>query len=191
MKVTIVEEPNRFEEYGGVPIGFAVTEILDERGMAALLRGEPADATAVPTAYWKDYDLHPGGRPADWPKRFDVSRWTVLAAYRGAERVGGAIIISDDPAIDLLHDCPACALLWDLRVAPNQRARGIGSALLRAAEHRARQRAARALRVETQQVNVAACRFYQRHGFELERVTHGAYADLPNEVQLLWHKTLT
>jgi hypothetical protein len=37
---------------------------------------------------------------------------------------------------------------------------------------------------------VPACRFYHAHGFRLERTTHGAYAELPNEVQLLWRKAL-
>jgi ribosomal protein S18 acetylase RimI-like enzyme len=46
------------------------------------------------------------------------------------------------------------------------------------------------LRVETQQVNVAACRLYQRHGFSLEYVSPGAYASLPDEIQLVWIKSL-
>jgi ribosomal protein S18 acetylase RimI-like enzyme len=45
--------------------------------------------------------------------------------------------------------------------------------------------------VETQQVNVVACRFYQRQGFSLERVAAAAYPSLPDEVQLLWIKALT
>jgi len=54
----------------------------------------------------------------------------------------------------------------------------------------ARERGARRLRVETQDVNVPACRLYHAQGFRLERATPGAYAELPNEVQLLWHKPL-
>ena len=191
MSPTIVEElPHRLAEYAQVPIAFAVTESFDEQGIAALLRGEHADPIAVPSAYWKDYDAYPGGRPADWPKRFDVSRWTLLAAFDGARRVGGAVVIIDDPTIDLLRDCRGCALLWDLRVAPGERRRGIGSALLLAAEDVARRRGARAFRVETQQVNVPACRLYQRHGFRLDRASAGVYAELPDEVQLLWLKGL-
>ena len=191
MSLTIVEElPHRLAEYAQVPIAFAVTESFDDRGIAALLRGEHTDPIAVPSAYWKDYDSYRDGHPTDWPNRFDVSRWTLLAAFDGARRVGGAVIIADDPAIELLRDCPGCALLWDLRVAPEVRGRGLGSALLRAAEDVARQRGARALRVETQQVNVPACRLYQRHGFRLERASPGVYADLPDEVQLLWLKAL-
>ena len=103
----------------------------------------------------------------------------------------GAVLIIDDPAIDLLGDDPACALLWDLRVAPHVRTQGIGSALLQAAAYEATRRGARALCVETQQVNVAACRFYLRHGFRVKRATPGAYAQFPNEIQLVWIKTLT
>jgi ribosomal protein S18 acetylase RimI-like enzyme len=191
MNLTIVEAlPHRLAEYSQVPIGFTVTESFDDRGIATLLRGEHADPIAVPSPYWKDYDSYRDGRPTDWPNRFDVSRWTMLAAFVGARRVGGAVVIDDDPTIDLLRDCPGCGLLWDLRVAPEVRGRGIGSALLLAAEDVARQRGARALRVETQQVNVPACRLYQRHAFRLDRATHGVYAELPDEVQLLWLKVL-
>jgi ribosomal protein S18 acetylase RimI-like enzyme len=39
-------------------------------------------------------------------------------------------------------------------------------------------------------VNVPACRLYQRLGFRLERASPGVYAELPEEVQLLWLKAL-
>lgn len=192
MRLTIVHEPpDRLAEYAQVPIGFTVAEVFDETGVAALARGAPARPVALATPYWKDYDRYPDGHPTDWPGRFDVSRWTILAAYRAARRVGGAVLIVDDPQVELLEDCPTSALLWDLRVGPDARGQGIGSALLRAAEHAARQRGASALRVETQQVNVPACRCYQRNGFRLERATPGAYPELPDEVQLLWLKRLT
>jgi ribosomal protein S18 acetylase RimI-like enzyme len=45
-------------------------------------------------------------------------------------------------------------------------------------------------RVETQQINVPACRFYQRHGFVLETVRPDVYPGLPEEVQLRWAKPL-
>ena len=42
--------------------------------------------------------------------------------------------------------------------------------------------------VETQNVNVRACRFYARQGFALGAVNRDAYPDLPDEVLLLWYK---
>ena len=70
------------------------------------------------------------------------------------------------------------------------RRRGVGSVLLGAAIHIAARNGARTLRVETQQINVAACRLYAHHGFRLQRLTHGAYADVPGETQLLWIREL-
>lgn len=191
MSLTIVEEPpNRLAEYAEVPIGFMVAEILDERACAALNQDAPLEAVAVSPAYWKDYDSYSGSHPSAWPQLFDLSRWIILAAYDRECRVGGATVIVDDPQIELLRDCSACALLWDIRVAPYARRQGIGTALLEAVERHAGERGAHSLRVETQDINVPACRFYHAHGFRLERARPGAYPTLPNEVQLLWRKPL-
>ena len=191
MILTIVEEPpTRLAEYTQVSIGFTVAERFDDQALAALRHHACVPAIPVSPPYWKDYDSYPGGHPCEWPRQFDLSRWNILAAYDRSRRVGGAVIISDDPQIDSLRDCPACALLWDVRVAPDARRQGVGSALLEAAERRAREHGTRSLRVETQDVNVSACRFYHAHGFRLEQAIPGAYAELPDEVQLLWRKPL-
>jgi ribosomal protein S18 acetylase RimI-like enzyme len=191
MTVRIVEDDiTRLAEYARVSIGFTVSEVFDARAAAAMAAGELPVATPVTSPYWKDYDAYPGGRPTDWPKHFDVSRWILLTASIDHQRVGGAAIIYDDPQIDLLRNCEGCALLWDLRVTPEMRGRGVGSALLGAAERVAVRCGAQAMRVETQQINVPACRLYARLGFRIERVVPGAYTDLPDEVQLIWRKAL-
>ena len=145
MTLTIVEEPlTRLAEYAQVPMGFTVAERFDEQALAALRYDASVQAVAVSPPYWKDYDSYSGGHPSGWTGQFELSRWTILAAYDRTRRVGGAVLIVDDPQIDLLRDCPACALLWDLRVAPNARRQGVGSALLEAAEQRARARCSQA-----------------------------------------------
>ena len=45
--------------------------------------------------------------------------------------------------------------------------------------------------VETQQVNVGACRLYERCGCELISAAANAYPDLPGEVRLVWRKRLS
>lgn len=82
------------------------------------------------------------------------------------------------------------ALLWDIRVSPPFRSKGVGSALLAAAEAWATKRGARELKVETQNINVPACRFYKSLGCQLRHVNAGVYVGLPDEVQLLWYKLL-
>jgi len=190
--VEVVEEtPAQLGEYARVSIGFSVTEVFEPSAIAALRRGEPAAATPLTPSYWKDYDAYEGNRPTDWTWRFERGRWTVLAAYRNGERVGGAVVSAYHEKIDLLRGRPDTALLWDLRVALDARHRGVGTMLLKSVEAVAVGYHARRLMVETQQVNVPACRFYQRNGFALTDVRPHAYRDLPDEVQLLWEKPLT
>src|SRR5262245_54929678 len=83
---------------------------------------------------------------------------------------------------------PRCG--WAIRVAPQGRRKGVGGMLFRAAEEWARTRGCGRLDVETQNINVGACRLYTRMGCELRRVDRLAYADLPNEVQLIWTKRI-
>ena len=78
--------------------------------------------------------------------------------------------------------------MWDLRVTPEFHNRGVASTLLATAEEWADARDIRTLMVETQDVDVPACRFYARQGFVLGTVNRRAYPDLPHEVQLLWYK---
>jgi ribosomal protein S18 acetylase RimI-like enzyme len=82
------------------------------------------------------------------------------------------------------------AVLWDIRVSPEYRRHGIGAMLFGAAEAWARSRQCRELKVETQNINVPACKFYWRMGCKLEKVTHRAYPNLPDENQLLWYKRI-
>ena len=62
--------------------------------------------------------------------------------------------------------------------------------LFQAAEVWARRRECRMLKVETQNINVPACRFYVRMGCELSAIRRDAYSILPEETQLLWAKEL-
>jgi hypothetical protein len=48
----------------------------------------------------------------------------------------------------------------------------------------------RELKVETQNVNVAACRFYAALGCELRFAREEAYPECPGEAQFLWYRVL-
>jgi GNAT superfamily N-acetyltransferase len=184
----IVEAPIHaaFAEYARVPIAFMVEKVLEVREAAGSIPVLSERKIAVP--YVKDYDRVE--HPTTWPARFDVSRWGVLAAVDGEQRLGGAIIAVDTPGLALLDGRTDLALLWDIRVLPGARRKGIGSALFDAVEQWARSRNCREVRVETQNTNLTACRFYERQGCELEGVNRRAYLEMPEEIQLLWHKRL-
>lgn len=186
MDVHVVEEsPAALADYARVPIRFVVRGVLDvTRGAEGGWRLTPH---ALPVPYVKDYDTT-GSAPLDWPRRFDLSTWGILAAMAGRQRVGGAVIAFDSTDVHLLEGRRDLALLWDLRVAPEARRSGVGEKLVNAVERWARARRCRALDVETQNTNVPACRFYERLGFTLRDARAGVYPGLPDEIQLLWRK---
>jgi ribosomal protein S18 acetylase RimI-like enzyme len=184
--IDIIEETmSSLAAHAAIPIAFPVERVLDvtpsEQGFVTVER-------ALDSTYVKDYDAIES--PRDW-SRFDTSKWGLLAAYSGHQRVGGAIVALDTYGVDLLEGRSDLAVLWDIRVAPHCRGRGIGTALFRAAEAFAAARGCRELKVETQNTNVPACRFYQRQGCVLRTVNRFAYPALPHESQLIWTKSLS
>jgi GNAT superfamily N-acetyltransferase len=189
MTIDVVEEPmTALAEYALLPIAFPVDQVLDvtaraEGGFALFARG-------LEVPYVKDYDAVDGEGPLHWSRRFDVSNWTLFTARVAGSRVGGTTVAFDTPGLTMLEGRRDLSVLWDIRVAPNARGKGIGSALFEKVEAWARSHRCRQLKVETQNINVPACRFYARHGCELRAVHHAAYPELPEEIQLLWYKDL-
>lgn len=183
----VIEEPvSALAEYGGISIAFEVSEMFD---VIAEADGTRLDVRRVPAPYVKDYDAIDGG-PMRWAERFDLSNWGFFSALRDAQCVGRAAVARDTSALEMLEGLSDVALLWDIRVAPFARRRGVGSALFDAVVTWARSRGCLQLKVETQNTNVAACRFYAREGCALRTVQWGAYPALPDEVQLIWFKDL-
>jgi GNAT superfamily N-acetyltransferase len=185
MNISIREETVReLERYGEVPMIISVESRYRvepiERGLGGWLLVEDK----VNPPYEKDYDED--GGPARWPKHGDISTWGVFSAYDGSLRVGGAVVAWNTPWLHVLEARQDLAALWDIRIHPDYRRRGIGSKLLNKVEEWARQRRCKRLKVETQNINVAACRFYAHHGYALRAVHPRAYPEHPEEIQLLW-----
>ncbi|HYD53339.1 MAG TPA: GNAT family N-acetyltransferase [Gemmatimonadaceae bacterium] len=185
------EDASTLAEYARVPIAFEVRETLGVTVLDSGLGGLVFHVEPVPTPYAKDYDQEPGNHPTDWPRRFDLREWAILAAWEDEARVGGAVVAWNTPGVESLEGRSDLPVLWDLRVAPGHRGRGVGAALFRAAAAWSAERGARQLAVETQNVNVGACRFYARQGCVLGAVHRFAYPTLPLEVQLRWYMDLT
>jgi GNAT superfamily N-acetyltransferase len=177
-------------EYGSVPIRFTVTSVLDVQPIENGLGGWHLTERQLDVPYEKDYDQPEP--PTRWARHGDLANWTTLAAYTedGEERVGGAVVAHRTPGVYMLEGRDDLAVLWDIRVQPVVRGHGIGHLLFEAAATTARQWQCRLLKIETQNSNVAACRFYAREGCQLRGIHTGAYADFPDEIQLLWYLEL-
>ncbi len=175
---------------GGVSIAFDVERILDMELVDGGLGGFSLTERAVAVPYRKDYDAIAGEAPTRWAERFDIARWGLISALAGEEWIGGATVAVDTPGVRMLEGRDDLAVLWDLRVAPAFRGLGVGSALFGEAERWAAARGCRQLKIETQNVNLPACRFYAHRGCTLGAINRFAYREFPDEVQLLWYRDL-
>jgi GNAT superfamily N-acetyltransferase len=171
-----------------IPIAFEVRSILEltvaDGGLGGLLLRE----RDLASPYVKDYDSLE--RPSDWSKCFDMTNWALHSAWVDGRRAGGVVVAFRTEGVDMLERRADLAAIFDLRVAPDLRGRGVGTALFAAAEAWTKTQGCRQLKVETQNVNVTACRFYARRGCTLGGIHRFAYPLLPQEVQLLWYKDL-
>ncbi|HEX8475279.1 MAG TPA: GNAT family N-acetyltransferase [Pyrinomonadaceae bacterium] len=188
MAVEIIEESSAaLPEYESVPIAFRVASrflvVPIDGGLGGLSLVEEMVAP-----YVKDYDANESERPSRWPQRWDVSHWGILSAFVGAERVGGAAVAWQTPELCMLEGREDLACLWDLRVHPDHRQRSVGHQLFTRALEWSRERRCRRFKVETQNINVPACRFYARQGCELGAINRHAYPEALNEIQLLWYR---
>jgi GNAT superfamily N-acetyltransferase len=185
----IQEEVEHLPAHRRISIAFEVRSILDLTVADSGLGGLALRERELSSPYIKDYD-RAGGSPSDWSRDFDIRNWTLHSVWVDGRRTGGVVVAFKTEGLDMLERRDDLAVIWDLRVAPDLRGRGLGRALFAAAEAWAKAQGCRQLKVETQNVNVTACRFYARRGCTLGSIHRFAYPRLPQEVQLLWYKDL-
>ena len=81
------------------------------------------------------------------------------------------------------------AVLWDLRVDDAYKHQGVGQALFDMAVDWSRKQGLIQMKIECQNVNIPAVRFYHKQGAALSAVDEYAYyhkPELRHEVQLIW-----
>lgn len=191
MEIKIVEEtPEVLREYEKVSIAFLVVTYfrieISDKGLGGIRFVEEA----VEKPFIKDYDVYQDERPTRWSEKFDLSNWGILSAFVGNKRVGGAAIAWKTPEVLMLEGRDDLACLWDLRVSADYRGKRVGSALFKNALAWAKERNCRLFKVETQNINVPACRFYASQGCELGSINRYVYPETMNEVQLVWYRNV-
>ena len=179
----------RLDEYGSIPMSvevksiFRVDSVHEYPGGLRLVE-EPVDQPRVKSygAEWLD---DAGSNSARW----DKSNWAFFLARDGGRAVGGAVVASDTDGVWMLDGRDDLADLWDIRVRSDRKRAGVGKALFERAVEWSRNRGLKQLKIETQNTNVPACRFYESMGCELRGMVRHAYAATPevaDEVMLLW-----
>ena len=182
-----LETANDLQGYAQVPMVLTVRS----RYRAELVDGGLGGWTLNEEPVYPPYDRDDSelDSPTRW-LRHDISNWAFFAAYEGQHRVGGAIVAWNSPGLHMLEARTDLAVLWDIRVRREYRRSGIGSQLFDKCAEWARRKECSRLKIETQDINVAACRFYAAKGCELRGIHHGMYSEYPNDVQCLWYLNL-
>ena len=179
------EPPSALAEYSSVPISFTTKSFLQVTWIGGGLQGISVVEEPLDQPFSKDFDEdEPVTR---WIQFGDISHWGIFAAVDDGKRIGGVVVAHDTASVHMLEGRTDLAVLWDIRVHPDVRRSGVGTRLLDRAVQFARESGYSVLKVESQNTNPAACRFYAKSGFQLGGLRRGVYPDYPDETQLLWY----
>ena len=183
--------PAKFDRYAKIDPSYVVASSLDVVPMDRGIAGFRFVEQEVDPAYTKGADS-PDDSPTSWPPRNESGQFAVFLATDNDTAVGGAAVIKNPQGAFLLERRSELAGLWDIRVCPDYRRTGIGTRLLLQASDWAKQHGCSQLRVESQNVNVAGCRFYAKHCIlgGVERHGYAACPDVAHEAMLLWYREL-
>lgn len=182
--------PSRLDEYTRISIAFEVRTILDPNLSQGGLAGIHFHERPV-SPYIKDYDLL--GSPLTWPDEFELKNWGIFLALEEESPIGGATVAWNTNGVNMLEGRPDMSVLWDIRVAPERRGRGVGKALFEHAAVWSKARGCIQMKIETQNVNVNACHFYEAQGAALGDIRCFAYqhdSRVKDEIQLNWYQAL-
>lgn len=179
-----------FALYDAIPNHFEVRTVFQVVALDGGLGGLQLVEQPV-EPYIKTYD---NDGPTAWAQEFDLQTWGIFVAFDGEKPVGGAAVALNAQVYPMDYfQRKDLAVLWDIRVHPDARGRGIGARLFRHAADWARRQGYGQLGLETQSVNVPACRFYARQGCTLGAIHRFGYAGVPDvahEAMLLWYLDL-
>ena len=109
------------------------------------------------------------------------------------EPVGASTLVCRTPGVHMLDGREDLCVLWDIRVADSHKRMGVGQKLFDAGVEWAKGEGFSQMKIECQNNNVPACRFYHKQGAVLSEINEYAYyqeEDLRDEAQLIWYLDL-
>jgi len=175
--------------YAQIPIAFIVTSVLKVELVNNGLGGIILEEEPIEEPYKKNYDLPPHRGPIEWTSKYNIQNWGFFLAVVGSLALGAATVAFNTNGVNLLEGRKDLSVLWDIRVHPEHRRKGIGRSLFDHATNWSRIRECTQMKIETQNINVTACNFYQKMGCTLGEIHRFAYQSDPeikNEVMLNW-----
>lgn len=188
MDFSIRDARDLLDDYRKIPMLKVVNSIYElreiDRGLGGIQFKEMQVDEIVLDMSW-DAD------PMDWLRTFNTENWGFYIIYAEDIPVAGATIAFNTPEVHMLANRKDLAVLWDLRVAPDYQQMGLGAMLFQLAVSWAMERNCTQLKIETQNNNVRACKFYASQGCVLGELNKFAYyGEEDDEVMLIWYKDL-
>lgn len=135
-------------------------------------------------------DLSKYERAVEYEKEFDITNWRFFMAFDGDVPVGAMTVAGKTEGLNMLSGRNDACVLWDIRVADKYKHRGIGEKLLNMGITEAKRDGYCQMIIECQNNNVAACKFYKKHGAVLCKIDMYAYyfdSDIKDEIQFVWY----
>lgn len=130
---------------------------------------------------------------SEYEKNFNITNWQFYMAFDGDIPVGAITLVSRTKEINMLDDRDDLCVLWDIRVADGYKGykyKGIGQRLFDYGREWAKKQGLKQIKIECQNNNVPACKFYHKQGAVLSKIDEYAYyndEEARHEVQLIWY----
>lgn len=176
-----------FEEYDKVPMLVHVKSIYKlekiNNGLGGIIFKEE-----VVEEYIKDLGVYEIA--SKYEEEFDISNWGFYMAFENEKPIGAVTIASKTENMLMLEGRSDLAVLWDIRVDDKYKNMGIGSKLFELAVEWSKLNAFKQIKIECQNNNVPACKFYSKKGAVLSKIDEYAYyndSNLRNEAQFIWY----
>lgn len=124
---------------------------------------------------------------------FDISNWAFFMAFDGDQPIGAATVATKTENVHMLEGREDLSVLWDIRVAEGYKHQGIGQKLFDLAVDWSIVNGFKQMKIECQNNNVPACKFYHKQGAVLSKIDEYAYhndIEVRDEVQFIWYLNL-
>lgn len=181
-----------FPQYDSIPMRINVTSYYKVEKLNRGLGGFALVETSV-KPYVKDFCTGDDESVARWEKRFDISNWAFFMAFDGDCPIGAATVSSRTKEINMLAGRDDLAVLWDIRVHDDYKGQGVGQRLFDMAVSWSREQNLSQMKIECQNNNVPAVKFYHKQGAVLSMIDEYAYYNEPeyrHETQFIWYLQL-
>jgi ribosomal protein S18 acetylase RimI-like enzyme len=181
-----------FPQYDSIPMRVNVTACYRIEKLNRGLGGFTFTESPV-KPYIKDFCVADDESVTRWEEEFDISNWAFFMAFDGQHPVGAAAVVSRTKEINMLGGRDDLAVLWDIRVDDTYKRQGVGQTLFDMAANWSRGQGLTQLKIECQNNNVPAVKFYHKQGAVLSMVDEYAYYNEPeyrHETQLIWYLDL-